>query len=150
MLTTDDVAAWACVTRSTVHLWLTSGVLPAGRLGWGWRVSPAALAAWAHPVGGEVLQGLEPLCTVEAAAVRLSCTTDHLRRLLAAGRFPGLRLGRLWRVTERSLLAFGAPPINPSGTTGEDPAIRGAVVGARKPRGGRARVGSQSDRLASA
>lgn len=52
------------------------------------------------------LSGLSRLQTVSEAAELLSVSTKTIRRWIAAGRLPAVRLGRLVRVSSNSLIEF--------------------------------------------
>lgn len=50
-LTPRQVAAMLGVSVSAVHKWITSGALPASRVGRRWRIAPEdARAMWTPPV----------------------------------------------------------------------------------------------------
>lgn len=115
MLTCQQVADYADVSLATVYTWIKRFGLDGKRLGDSWRVPASAITNFAVCTGGEQLHGMERLLTIEAAAPLLTVTPLRLQRLAAAGRFPAVRLGKLWRVTARTVAAFiapssGAPP----------------------------------------
>ncbi len=48
----------------------------------------------------------DPLVTPEDIAKRLQTTVRHIHELLRTKQIPGIKLGKLWRVTERDLSAW--------------------------------------------
>jgi excisionase family DNA binding protein len=124
MITVEELATYADVHPTTVYLWFKKGGLPGKRLGDSWRVSPDAITAWAVCAGGEKLHGMEPLFTLEQAAALLACSPDRVRTLLRREELPGVKLGKLWRVTQRSVYAFmGVYPPGPAPGAEPDPVV---------------------------
>ncbi|MFZ4580447.1 MAG: excisionase family DNA-binding protein [Myxococcota bacterium] len=138
MLTVQEIATYAGVEPASVYRWLHSGALEGRRLGDTWRVIPGAIKSFAVCTGGEELRDMEPLLTLDDAAPRMAVKPLRLLRLVSSGRFPGVRLGKLWRVTARAVDEFLSPTGPGAGT---DP-----VVGVdRLPRPGAGAAGGLDD-----
>jgi excisionase family DNA binding protein len=54
-----------------------------------------------------------PLMTTAELAAKLSVSTDTVRRMCNAGRWPHTRIGRLYRFTEEHYQAIIEPPVAP-------------------------------------
>lgn len=54
------------------------------------------------------VDGLPEVLTVEQAGRLLQLPPDTVRKLLSARRLPGRKIGREWRLSKESLLAFVA------------------------------------------
>jgi excisionase family DNA binding protein len=54
----------------------------------------------------EVIQQMEKILTVQQAAELLQCKPQTVRNYLKAGKLPGRRIGKEWRIVEADVLAF--------------------------------------------
>lgn len=57
-----------------------------------------------------VIEGMRPLVSVETVAALLDVSSDYLQVGLREGRFPGKRIGRLWRMPTDFVRGFLAAP----------------------------------------